>query len=109
MISLALIIYRYIVCYKKSCYIRVKFCNAILVSNVTSIKYNVSIYGMCSVVFYNLWHIKKPLLRGESDYKFLITKQFYDEKTSIMEIGGSNAANDVAVIQCFCPKTSDFG
>ena len=43
---------------------RVKFCNAILASNVTSIKYNVSIYGMCSLVFYNLWHIKNRFCGG---------------------------------------------
>lgn len=55
---------RYIARYKKICYICVKFCNAILVSNVTSIKYNVSIRGMCSVVFYNLWHIKKTAFAG---------------------------------------------
>ena len=50
---------------------------------------------------------KQPRKR-KSDYKHLITKHFKNEETSTMEIGGCNAANDVAFIQRFCSETSDF-
>ena len=48
---------------------------------------------------------EKAAYAAKSDYKHLIIKLLRNEETSTMEIGGCNAANDVAVIQCFCPKT----